>query len=150
MYDSILVPTDGSGGEQQFVEEAISLAELTGATVHVVHVVDNSLAESLSKSTRSMVNDDLKTSGETAIGSIVGAAERAGLETESTVLHGNPAEEIVEYAEENDIDAIVMGTHANKGVSHLVLGSVTERVIRLSTVPVLAVNLTEHHSSEHH
>ncbi|MGA9403169.1 universal stress protein, partial [Haladaptatus sp.] len=35
MYDSILVPTDGSGGEQQFVEEAISLAELTGATVHV-------------------------------------------------------------------------------------------------------------------
>ncbi len=144
MYDAILVPTDGSGGEQQFVEEAISLAELTGATVHVIHVVDNGLADSLSKSTASMVRNDLKTSGETAIGSIVGAAERAGLETKSAVINGNPAEEIVTYADENDIDVIVMGTHADKGVSHLVLGSVTERVIRLSPIPVLAVNLTKH------
>ncbi|MFH5801297.1 universal stress protein [Haladaptatus sp. CMAA 1911] len=145
MYDSILVPTDGSGGEQQFVEEAISLAELTGATVHVLHVVDSGLAESLSESTQSMVHDDLKTSGETAVSSIEGSAERAGLETNTAIVSGNPADEIVNYAEENDIDAIVMGTHANTGVSHLVLGSVTERVIRLTTVPVLAVNLTEHH-----
>jgi nucleotide-binding universal stress UspA family protein len=145
MYDAILVPTDGSGGEQQFVEEAISLAELTGATVHVLHVVDSGLAESLSESTQTMVRDDLKTSGETAVSSIEGSAERAGLETKTAIVSGNPADEIVNYAEKNDIDAIVMGTHANTGVSHLVLGSVTERVIRLTTVPVLAVNLTEHH-----
>lgn len=144
MYDAILVPTDGSGGEQQFVEEAISLAELTGATVHVLHVVDAGLSESLSESTQSMIHDDLKTSGETAVSSIEGAAERAGLETETAIVNGTPADEIVRYADEHDIDAIVMGTHADTGVSHLILGSVTERVIRLSTIPVLAVNLTEH------
>jgi nucleotide-binding universal stress UspA family protein len=61
----------------------------------------------------------------------------ADLETEIVV--GRPASEIVEFAEETDADAIVMGSHGREGVSRILLGSVAETVVRRATVPVTVV-----------
>jgi len=55
------------------------------------------------------------------------------------LLHGNPAEEIARYAEESNVSAIIMGTHGFTGWRHLLLGSVTEKVVRLSHCPVLTI-----------
>ena len=59
---------------------------------------------------------------------------------EGKVLNGNPAEEIIKYAEEQDIDLIVMGTHGYRGVEKMLLGSVAEKVVKMSPCPVLTIN----------
>jgi nucleotide-binding universal stress UspA family protein len=63
-------------------------------------------------------------------------AEEVGLETEHLVETGKPAATIVEIAENEDIDHIVMGSHGRQGVSRILLGSVAETVVRRSPVPV--------------
>ncbi|WP_435346173.1 universal stress protein [Haloarchaeobius sp. HRN-SO-5] len=66
-------------------------------------------------------------------------ATEAGLEVETAVVVGRTARSIVEYAEENDCDHIVTGSHGRSGVSRILLGSVAETVIRRSPVPVTVV-----------
>lgn len=65
--------------------------------------------------------------------------QESDLSCHSVIEHGSPYEAILSYVAENDIDLIVMGTHGRSGLSRVLLGSVTERVIRLSNDPVLAV-----------
>jgi nucleotide-binding universal stress UspA family protein len=55
------------------------------------------------------------------------------------VVEGNPSEEILAYATEHGIDLITMGTHGRSGLDRVVMGSVAERVVRRSSVPVLTV-----------
>ena len=57
----------------------------------------------------------------------------------TVLLHGNPAEEIARYAEESNVSAIIMGTHGFTGWRHLLLGSVTEKTVRLSSCPVITI-----------
>lgn len=61
------------------------------------------------------------------------------VKAKSELLYGNPAEEIAKYAEESNVSVIVMGTHGFTGWRHLLLGSVTEKVVRLSTCPVITI-----------
>ncbi len=61
---------------------------------------------------------------------------------ETLVTSGDPAEQVLETARDLDADLIVMGTHGRKGLSHLVLGSVAERVVRESPIPVLTAHST--------
>ena len=56
------------------------------------------------------------------------------------VLLGDPAEEILKYAQSEGIDLIIIGTHGRKGLEHIIFGSVAERVVKKSPVPVLTVN----------
>ena len=62
-----------------------------------------------------------------------------GLNVVADMTIGDPAERIIEYAEANDVDVIVMATHGRTGLAHLLHGSVTEKVIRSGAVPVLVV-----------
>ena len=62
--------------------------------------------------------------------------------TTAVLFSGSAAREIVEHAQNNHIDLIVMGTHGRGGMAHLLLGSVTERVVRTATCPVLTVRGT--------
>jgi nucleotide-binding universal stress UspA family protein len=61
----------------------------------------------------------------------------AGLEGEIVVVHGVPFEEILHTAKERQVDLIIMGTHGRTGLTHVLLGSVAEKVVRLATCPVL-------------
>lgn len=141
-FDDVLVPTDGSAGSQAATDHAVDLVTTTGGALHVVHVVD--LGVVWSDVDSGMVLDALEEAGERALEMSINRAQEADVSTiESSVLSGTPYRAIVDYAEEYDVDCIVMGTHGRTGIDRYLLGSVTERVIRLTDVPVLAVKASD-------
>jgi nucleotide-binding universal stress UspA family protein len=141
MYDRILVPTDGSE-QPSVVTQSLNAAELADATVHVLYVVDEkALDYQPSESGRKKTRSTRREEGEEATANIAEEAESRGLEVVTAIEEGSPAETIVNYAKDEDIGMIVMGTHGRSGVDRYVLGSVTEQVIRKSEVPVLTVNI---------
>ena len=141
MYDRILVPTDGSE-QHAVVTQAMNLAELADATVHALYVVDErALDYQPSESGRKETRDARREEGEEATEHVAEAGEDRGVEVVTAIEEGKPAEAIVSYADDEDVDVVVMGTHGRSGVDRYVLGSVTEQVVRTSEVPVLTVNL---------
>lgn len=138
MYDRILLPTDGSEGAREATERAIELAVAFDAALHVLHVVD--ATDAPDNIDENVVLDALEAEGRRALEDVRERAIRADVETiEGTVASGSPYRAILDYVEEDDIDLVVMGTHGRTGLERWVLGSVTERVVRLSPVPVLTV-----------
>jgi nucleotide-binding universal stress UspA family protein len=68
-----------------------------------------------------------------------GSLKKAGIAAETAIVHGIPADEILDYATKNGVDLIIMSTHGRSGVSRWAFGSVADRVLRHSTAPVLIV-----------
>lgn len=146
-YRNILVPTDGSDLALRALDEALTLAELSGATVHVLYVVDEAKVAELAAGTGiddvSLDGDvdhlfeRFEAIGEHAIADLRDSVGDRGLTT--AIRIGLPDEEILAYVDENDIDLLVMGTHGRRGLQRYILGSTTERVLRRAPVPVLAV-----------
>lgn len=140
MYERILVPTDGSPEVDTVLEHATALAAAHDAELHALYVINTAGYSGLSGDTTiggldAMMNEQ----GEAALDR---AAEHAGDRlTERVLLDGRPSAEIVDYAEEGGCDLIVMGTHGRGGIDRLLLGSVAERVVRTSEVPVLTVRV---------
>ena len=142
MYDMILVPTDGSEPAGAAVDHAVDLAANSGATLHVLSVVDSSAYASLDVSSEQAL-DELEANAEAATGEIAETAAEAGIEAVAEVSVGTPHEQITDYADAADVDLIVMGTHGRTGLDRFLLGSVTERVVRAAPAPVLTVRATE-------
>ncbi|MFB6296509.1 MAG: universal stress protein [Halobacteriales archaeon] len=140
MYERILVPTDGSPGTSRVLTHALELAERVGATLHGLYVLDarNRGLEGGMDALR----ESLRSEGERATERVRARAEDAGVDVTAAIREGVPHEEILAYVEAEGIDAVVMGTHGRSGVDRVLLGSVTERVVRLSPVPVLTVGLS--------
>jgi nucleotide-binding universal stress UspA family protein len=134
--DTILVPTDGSDCSEAAAAHAIDLAVETGATLHIVHVVDLGVFPG---DESGAVLDELQQAGKRALESVIDRADEADVSSvQASVLSGSPYRAIVDYAAAEDIDLVVMGTHGRTGFDRYLLGSVTERVVRLSDRPVLA------------
>jgi nucleotide-binding universal stress UspA family protein len=130
MYDRILVPTDGSPSAEAAARHGLVIAEVFDASIHVISVAgDNErtkrLAEAQAKDAISKLEELIE--------------QESDRSCQSVIEHGHPYEAILSYVSENDIDLTVMGTHGRHGLSRVLLGSVTERVVRLSNDPVLAV-----------
>lgn len=138
MYDEILLPTDGSEAAEAAVDQAIELASTYDGTLHVVFAIELSATMPL-RVTLDSVIEQLEADGEEFVTRIANRAAAAGIEVETSVEHGVADEAIVDYVGANDIDLVVMGTHGRRGIDRQLLGSVTERVIRTSPVPVLVV-----------
>ncbi|WP_435181785.1 universal stress protein [Halorussus sp. AFM4] len=138
MYDRILVPTDGSDQSERAFERALDLALTYDAELHLLNVVDVS---ALTGEFDGMaVVDRLEEAGRGIVHRLRDRAREAGVDTvETLVREGIPYSTILEYADDNDVDLIVMGTHGRTGLDRYLLGSVTERVVRKSDVPVLTV-----------
>ena len=139
-YDSVLVPTDGSDTAAAAAEHAIDIAERFGATLHAVNVIDVRVTSGLD--TGAVVTDvmeSLEATGRKAIEEVTESAESAGVDVESAVVRDYPAAGLREYTEDNGVDLIAMGTHGRSGLDRFLLGSVAERMIRTSEVPVLSV-----------
>jgi len=130
MYDRILVPTDGSPSAEAAARHGLVIAAAFDASVHAISVVgDDERNERLAEA-----------QAKDAIANLEELVEQeSDRPCQSVIEHGTPYEAILSYASENDIDLVVMGTHGRRGLSRVLLGSVTERVIRLSNDPVLAV-----------
>ena len=141
MYDRILLPTDGSDASSRAVEQAVGLARETSADLHVLFVLED--IPYAPEMMDDAVEGQLREIGEAAIEEIEERAEAAGVDLVTEMREGVPHETILEYAEEADVDAIVMGTHGRSGLDRYLLGSVTERVVRSAEVPVLTVRMED-------
>lgn len=139
MYERVLIPTDGSTGTAHVAMQGIDLAEQYGGDVHVIHVVDTGGLLSESSDTR----DSLEQEGKRAISKVEAMARAHGVPVETTVREGEPAEEILDYADEIEADVIVAGTHGRTGVKRHLIGSVAERLVRHATCPVTTIRLPE-------
>ena len=144
MYDDILLPTDGSEGTSTVAEHVGSLARRYDATVHALSVVDmrnRFEGPNMGLGTETW-EDAERERAERAVGDAAGAVPD-GVAVERHVESGVPHAELLEYAEAADVDLIVMGTHGRTGIDHYLIGSIAERVVRQSPVPVLTVRITE-------
>ncbi|WP_435066391.1 universal stress protein [Halobaculum sp. EA56] len=142
MYDRILVPTDGSPAADAAVEHAVTLADRFEATLHALYVVDSTAYSALEAGT-DLVSDALEEEGREAVSRIAEAADDEDLPVIEAVVSGTAYRSILEYADEEGIDMIVMGTHGRRGLDRYLLGSVTERVVRSADQPVLTVRHAE-------
>jgi nucleotide-binding universal stress UspA family protein len=141
MFDTILFPTDGSGGSEATFDHAIALADAHDATLHVLNVADTTV-DSVTQ-IQGEVIDTLEHEGERIVDEAAERAHERGVSTVAEVLQGEPYRTIVDYAPARDVDLIVMPTHGRRGLERFLLGSTTERVVRLSEVPVLTVRPDE-------
>lgn len=141
MVESVLVPVDGSPlSERALTYVAESFPD---ASVHLLYVL-NGVEASQDADWTSLAGhweDTPPTDrGENVLAAARESAEDAGLAVAATELVvGRTAANIVEYAEESGVDHVVIGSHGRSGLSRIVLGSVAERVLRRSTVPVTIV-----------
>jgi nucleotide-binding universal stress UspA family protein len=138
MYETILVPTDGSAGSRAALDEAVSLAAAFDATVHSLYVADTSAAQP--ETGYVDIVESFERIGEETTAEAVERAEAGGVEAVGAVRTGLPHRTILDYAEEVDADLVVMGTHGRTGLERYLLGSVTEKVVRMAEVPVLTVH----------
>jgi nucleotide-binding universal stress UspA family protein len=151
MYERILVPTDGSDVAENAVEHALDIAEQYGAEVHALYVVDtDSMSLTLGGEQLDRIEqgrfdemEEVKDKADAATDYVADRARERDLEVVEHVSSGRPHEKVAEYAEDNDVDLVVIGSHGRSGVRRALLGSVTERVLRETHVPVLVVDIRE-------
>jgi nucleotide-binding universal stress UspA family protein len=139
MYDTVLLPTDGSESMARVVDHAVRVAA-PDATVHVVNVVDDRAFLTLHDDLKTDAVAELQGEGEIAVEEAATALGESGLRTATAVRQGDPADEIVAHAEANDVEIVVMGTHGDDFRRNMV-GSVSREVVARSRVPVLTVNV---------
>jgi len=141
MFDRILVPTDGSDVADAAAAKAVDLAAAVGAELSVLFVIDAEAIGFVEPAELDLdeVRTSLRREGEDATAAVAELAREAGVAVETDVRVGVPDETIRRVAVETGADLVVMGTHGRNGVGRFLLGSVTERVLRGSPVPVLAV-----------
>ena len=141
MYDDILLPTDGGDATETAVQQALELAAAFDATLHVFSVVNQTALPA--EAPRGRLVDELETFAESTVDEVEERADEAGVDVTTAVESGTPYRAILDYADEHDVDVIVMGTHGRRGIDRYLVGSVTEKIVRLSEIPVLTVRMGE-------
>lgn len=138
-FENILVPTDGSKPAREAVSHALELARAYDATLHALYVVDRGAYASRPGWTWNELQQVLEQNGETVLEDVQSRATSDGVSVAAESTHGVPHQEIGEYCDRQEIDLVVMGTHGRSGLTRQIIGSVTERVLRISDVPVLTI-----------
>ena len=146
---NIVVATDFSEPSDAALAYGRALARTFGATLHLVHVVDNvpTLVYGAEAYAVSMpeLQQEVENAARTQLADLLVDNDRPPLPARAVLLTSNaPAAAIVDYAKGERIDLIVAGTHGRGGVAHLLMGSVAERVVRTAPCPVLTVRHPEH------
>lgn len=144
MYKNILVPVDGSETSRRGLEEGIRLATAMNGQLHLLHVVDESaltLSPEFSAGTGELIEAFVAT-GRKILGDAADMVRAAGVAVATHMpenVSGRVADVILNAAQQVKADVIVMGTHGRRGISHIVLGSDAETVVRSAPIPVLLV-----------
>ena len=140
MFKKILVATDGSEHGFKAAGIALELGKISGGAVTAIYVADTNRTahlpdDMLLLSTRELLIKE----GKEAIAQVEVMAEEMGVPYGGAVVEGNPSSEIMRFAEEKGMDIIVMGTVGRTGLDKFLLGSVAEKVVRGSRIPVLTI-----------
>jgi nucleotide-binding universal stress UspA family protein len=142
----IVVPTDFSERSLAALDYAIGLADKYDAKLKIVFVNEPGLKISdmawVGVDERAMDEDHLRESRR-HIEEIVLKKVPVDVPADAEIIHGQAVVKIIEYAEAVNADLIVMATHGRTGVSHVLLGSVAEQVVRKAPCPVLTLKLPE-------
>jgi nucleotide-binding universal stress UspA family protein len=144
MYDTILVPVDGSDTALKGLNEAIKVAKALGSTICLLHIVNEFIFDYSDSPVAyaAGVIDGLRERGNAILAEAAALVRAHGLEPSSVLLEsigGPTADLIVAQAAQGHVDLIVMGTHGRRGLRRVAMGSDAEQVIRMATVPVLLV-----------
>ena len=140
----ILVPVDFSPHAERAFGYEMALARRLGAQLALVHVVEDPFTTGAWNAEIYVPNvaellQNVIAGAERQITTLRERASAQGLTVTTAVITGRPAPSIIEHAASEGCDLIVMGTHGRTGLSHVVMGSVTERVLRKASCPVLTV-----------
>jgi universal stress protein A len=137
----ILAPTDFSDHSKRALSNALELAQTFGATLSLLHVIEPSpyLGEFTPPTMGTDLLGDLEWQATAELARVLPDAQGATIEVTRAVTIGSPPRKIVETAEAAHVDLIVMATRGRTGLSHLVMGSVAERVVRTAPCPVLTI-----------
>jgi len=144
MFQRILVPVDGSTTSNLALEEAFKLAKEQQAQVRIIHVVDEVSLNLESDFASDAFINALRKSGNAILAKAEKKARDAGITIETQLLERIPIEHrisdmIVDDGKHWKADLIIMGTHGRRGINHLLLGSVAEKLVRIATTPVLLI-----------
>lgn len=140
LYRNIVIATDGSENSRKAISYGIEIAKISGATVYAVHVVDTlSVVSDIWTAGKDLIHDMMIRDGKKILSETRKIIEDSGVEVKDVLLNGHPGEEIIRFAEDNNIDLIVMGTLGATGLEKFLMGSVAEKVLRHSKVPVMVV-----------
>lgn len=145
MYNVIMVPTDGSGFDREAIRVALRIAERTDAKVRLVRVLPTGSFFGMAAASEGMplAAEIVRSERDSALSELYALAAECRMASSADVtvdLHGGPVADVLEqYARRHDVDLIVISTHGRSGLSRLSLGSVTDSLIRHTTIPVLVV-----------
>lgn len=142
IFTKILVATDGSEHVRKAIAAAIGIAKLSRAKVYAVYVMANDefyMPYPKNAELEKVLVDYLRDEGKKATAYVEDSGKAGNIEVESVLLEGSPAQEIIDFAERNGINLIVIGTHGKSAIERFLLGSVAENVVRHSKIAVLVV-----------
>ena len=141
MYKKILVPLDGSELSESVLNHVVTIA--TGCQVpevvltRVREPLDKSVMETLDAKIALQLDEAYHDEAANYLENIATTLKQKGIAVKVEVLSGKPAEEILKYSQRSGVDLIIMSTHGRSGVSRWVFGSVADKVIRQTEIPVL-------------
>lgn len=141
MHDDILILTDGSKQASNAVKRGLLLARDLDATVHALYVVEDfesRIAPITGEQQR--VSEQQFEHGESVVDDVAQAADSLGVDVVRAVEKGTVHKEVEEYAEEHDIDCIIMGSRGRTNIEKAILGSTADRIIRTLDVPTMVVH----------
>ncbi len=145
MYSTIMVPTDGSGFDREAIRVALRIAERSDAKVRLVRVLSTASLFGVAAASEgtAIAAEVVQSERDKALGELYALAAECRSASKADIsvdLHSGPVADVLEhYAQRHDIDLIVISTHARSGISRLSLGSVTDWLIRHTSIPVLVV-----------
>lgn len=143
----ILVPIDFSECSEKALQYAIPFARQFQASLTLLYVVQMPYAAGEEAAVIDMVRlqSQMGADGKQGLAALITVnAPAAKIPMASIVREGSPSQEIIQTAQERDIDLIIISTHGRTGLPHFFLGSTAERVVRHATCPVLVVREQEH------
>ena len=148
MFGKILVCLDGSSLSEQIVPYAAEVARRFGSRVVLLQVlqIPSSLAAASAQGAENVIEEELRRLSYEAhqyLEGITVQLKEKGVPTEVSVIEGTAGDAIVEYANQSEIELIVMATHGRKNLGRLVFGSVADHVMKHTTIPVLSVKPQE-------
>jgi nucleotide-binding universal stress UspA family protein len=148
---NILVPTDFSDFSRLALDYAITIAQTFKASIILIHVTPEKELDSIRQISPYLepgrIEELLKgreSEDRKQLNEFIPPEKKEGIETEAIHRVGTPFLEIIKVAKEKEVDLIVMATHGRSGLSHILFGSVAEKVVRKSTCPVLSIRPPEH------
>jgi nucleotide-binding universal stress UspA family protein len=137
VFKNVLVPIDFGPGAQAALDLALTVASSAGAKLTLFHAY--TIPMPIYSEAAWAPADTLERESRKALDEALAKTRKSYPRAEAILVCGDPAHEIVAAATKGGADLIVMGTHGRRGLSRVLLGSVAEKVVRLSPVPVLTV-----------